>query len=287
MVRGIFIIAAATLFVGCEAFDARGVIVPTGDVVDSRFEQSMSLNGGEKVATITASESYLFYVCADPHIDTIYDNLREFSTRLRNDSAAHFGVVLGDCTERRTAFPSYLEAIKYIGDTQAVDTPIFSLLGNHDLYFRGWDNYSKLLGASVYWFEVECGSSCDLFITLDSASGTLGSKQTKWLREFLAAERAKYRHCFVLTHTNLFYADNSQIGSGNLPLEETAALTELFSRHNITLCLQGHDHYREDLTFGGVRYTIVGTIRDDVDKPEYLKIGVSNSGIEYQWEYVK
>ena len=142
------------------------------------------------------------------------------------------------------------------------------------------------MGPSVYWFEVSYGSGKDLFITLDSASGTLGRKQMEWLKELLAIRRSDYRHCVVFTHTNIFYTDNSQTGSGNMAMEETCVLTDLLARHNVTLCLQGHDHSREDLTFGGVRYTIVGTIRDEVDNPEYLIIRLSDSGVEYSWQYL-
>ena len=90
-----------------------------------------------------------------------------------------------------------------------------------------------------------------------------------------------------MTHTNLFYADNSQQGSGNFTLEETALITELFSRYRITLCLQGHDHYREDLMLAGVRYTIVGTIQDNAERPEYLIVRVTASALEYEWEYIE
>ena len=72
-----------------------------------------------------------------------------------------------------------------------------------------------------------------------------------------------------------------------MALEETALLADLFSRNKVTLCLQGHDHYREDLTLDGVRYTIVGSIRDEAENPEYLAITMSNSGAEYSWEDFK
>ena len=286
MVRGIAIILVAGIFVCCETIDIKGLIMPTGDVVDKRFEQSMSITDNKAVANIEAKESYTFYVCADPHIDNTNENLREFSTRLRNSKDAMFGIVLGDCYNRISALPTYIEALKYVAGVQATDTPIFSLLGNHDIYHRGWDKYSEQLGASVYWFDVQYATGGDLFIALDSASGTLGKQQMDWLRKFLAEERDKYRHCVILTHTNLFYTDNSQLGSSNMALEETAALTELFSRHRVTLCLQGHDHYREDLVLGGVRYTIVGTISDNAQRAEYLTIRLSDKGAEYHWEYI-
>lgn len=286
MVRDIFIFIAMVLLTSCEMFDAKGFVVPTSDAVNTRFEKSMSLHGNNAVATIDADESYVVYVCADSHVKGTYNNLREFSTRLRNDELAVFGIMLGDCANPRNTMPNYIEGIKFVDGTQAVDKPIFSLIGNHDLYFNGWNDFYKYLGASVYWFEVEYAEGRDLFIALDSASGTLGNRQIKWLKELLAAERDKYRHCVVLTHTNLFYTDNSQQGSGNMALEETALLTQLFSRYSVTLCLQGHDHYREDLVLNGVRYTTVGSICDEVESPEYLVIRMTNSGVEYTWEYI-
>ena len=286
MVRAIFIFIAMVSFTSCEMFDAKGFIAPTSEAVNTRFEKSMSLHGNKAVATINADESYSIYVCADTHIESTYNNLREFATRLRNSESGDFGIMLGDCANPRNTMPNYIEGIKFVEGVQAVDKPIFSIIGNHDLYFNGWNDFYKYLGASVYWFEVEYAEGRDLFIALDSASGTLGKKQIKWLKELLAAKRDKYRHCVVLTHTNLFYTDNSQQGSGNMALEETALLTQLFARNRVTLCLQGHDHYREDLMLDGVRYTIVGTIRDDVANPEYLIIRMSNSGVEYTWENI-
>ena len=277
------LVAAAMLFVGCDSVDFSGMIAPTGDVVNTRFEKSMSLTGGNSVACIETSSSYQFYVGTDPHVGKTYANLQSFIKKMCDDPSATFGVVLGDCTEIRGAMSTYVQAIESSSDS---DTPIFSLLGNHDLFFSGWDDYYKLLGPSVYWFEVSCGSCKDLFITLDTASGTLGRRQMEWFKGFLAGHRSNYRHCVILTHTNLFYTDNSQTGSGNLPMEETSVLTDLFSRHNVTLCLQGHDHTREDLTYGGVRYTIVGTLRDEVDNPEYLIVRLSDSGVEYLWQYL-
>ena len=287
MVKNIALFTAAALFVGCNSVDMKGLVAPTGDVVDSRFEQSIAMTEDKSVATLEVEESYTFYVCTDPHINETYNNLREFSTRLRNDASVDFGIVLGDCTDSRNAFQNYVDALSFVEGEQQANKPIFSLIGNHDLFFKGWNEYAKLLGPSVYWFEVKSGSSKDLFITLDSASGTLGKKQMEWLKNILATERANYRHCVVLTHTNLFYTDNTQQGSGNMALEETALLADLFSRNKVTLCLQGHDHHREDLTLDGVRYTIVGAIRDEAESPEYLAITMSNSGAEYSWEDFK
>lgn len=120
-------------------------------------------------------------------------------------------------------------------------------------------------------------------VILDTASGTLGAKQTRWFKEFIEKNRSSYRHCVVLTHTNLFYTDNSQTSSGNMPLEETYSLIDFLARNDISLVLQGHDHYREDITYRNVRYTIVGAIADKCKSPEYLRVEVTPDGLNLDW----
>lgn len=113
-----------------------------------------------------------------------------------------------------------------------------------------------------------------------TATGTLGRKQTEWFRSFLTEKREDYRHCIILTHTNLFYTDNSQTTSGNMPIEEVYSLLDLLGRHKVSLVLQGHDHYRED----HIRYTVLGTIKDESSSPEYLKLNVSDTEISFDWQ---
>ena len=271
----------ALLLMGCDRVDLKGFIMPTGDVVNSRFEQSLALHGSKPVANLSAEEEYLFYVCTDPHISSTTNNLRRFVGDFRSDPEALFSIVLGDCIDSLGSMPTYVEAINHLADTRS--SPIFSILGNHDLYFSQWDDFRDLVGPSHYWFEVSHSAGKDIFLALDTASGTLGVRQMGWLREFLAQHRDDYRHCIVVTHANIFYNDTSQNTSGNLPLDETMELLDLFDNHDVLLCLQGHDHHRDDLSFRGVRYTIVGTLRDEYPEPEYLCVRISGNDIEYQW----
>ena len=271
----------ALLLMGCNRVDLKGFIMPTGDVVNSRFEQSLALHSSKPVANLSTEEEYLFYVCTDPHISSTTNNLRRFVGDFRSDPEALFGIVLGDCIDSLGSMPTYVEAINHLADTRP--SPIFSILGNHDLYFSQWDDFRDLVGPSHYWFEVSHSAGKDIFLALDTASGTLGVHQMGWLREFLAQHRDDYRHCIVITHANIFYNDNSQRTSGNLPLDETMELLDLFDNHDVLLCLQGHDHHRDDLSFRGVRYTIVGTLRDEYPEPEYLCVRISGNNIEFQW----
>ena len=71
-----------------------------------------------------------------------------------------------------------------------------------------------------------------------------------------------------------------------MPIEESFSLIDFLGRHNVSLVLQGHDHYREDLTFDNVRYTVLGTIRDESDAPEYLKVHMNDEEIFLDWQLI-
>ena len=272
---------------GCTKLDIKGIFIPTGEGVEKRYEQSMEMTGGLKVENIMAQENYTFYVATDPHIDQTHRNLDIFNDTFRNDSNASFGVILGDCIDVKGNLPKYLEALSYSPERHSYNQEIFHVLGNHDIYFNGWVDFKEIIGPSVYWFEVIYDSGKDLYISLDSATGSLGRKQTKWLKTFLAENRNDYRHCVILTHTNFFYTDRSQGSSGNMPIEESMSLVDFFGRHDVSLVLQGHDHFREDLTFDNVRYTILGAIKDGFDDPEYLKVNVSTDEIHLDWQHIR
>ena len=286
MVKRILFILLSLNICSCRQIDIKGLFIPTSEGVQTRFEQSMEILDGLKAGTVDALDSYIFYVAADPHINQTHRNLDVFNDALRNDVDAAFGVILGDCTDIPDNFQRYLDALSYSHEKHTANQPIFHNLGNHDIYFDGWENFKEFIGASVYWFEVVFQEGKDLYIALDTATGTLGSKQTEWLKTFLDSYRKSYRNCVVLTHTNLFYTDNSQAGSGNMPIEETYSLIDLFGRHDVSLVLQGHDHYREELVFNDVMYTTVGAISDNSNAPEYLILSVNDDKIEHDWHLV-
>lgn len=286
MVTRIFLMILSLCVCGCNSLDLKGLVIPTGDGVNKRFEQSMGMTGGFNVGTIETQKSYTFYVAADPHVDETHRNLDRFNNTLRNDSCASFGVILGDCIDVKDNLPEYLEALSYSPGKHTYNQNIYHILGNHDVYFNGWDDFKELVGPSVFWFETVFDGGKDLYISLDSATGSLGRKQTEWFRSFLAASRDEYRHCVILTHTNFFYTDNSQGASGNMPIEECSALIDLLGRFDVSMVLQGHDHYREDSIYDNVRYITLGAISDKMESPEYLKVIVGEDEICLDWHLI-
>ena len=286
MVKRIVIIVMSLSACSCSHLDLKGMFMPTGESVEKRFEQSKAMNKDLKAGYIPAQKNYSFYVATDPHIDQTTLNLSVFNNALRNDAESSFGVILGDCIDVKDNLPTYMDALSYRPEKHACNHKIYHVLGNHDIYFNGWEDFREVVGPSVYWFEVVFDAGKDLYISLDTANGSLGSKQTEWFKSFLASNRQNYRHCVILTHTNFFYTDNSQVSSGNMPIEESLALVDFLGRHDVSLVLQGHDHFREDLTFDNVRYTVLGAIKDGVEAPEYLKINVKEEDISLDWQYI-
>lgn len=269
-----------------SCIDEQGGNKNIGDRVQARFEQSAEINENLYAGSVETLDTYWFYVAADPHINQTHQNLSIFNDAMRGDERAEFGVILGDCIDVKDNYDRYLDALAYSPEKHLYDYHVFHVLGNHDTYYNGWVDYKEHIGPSVYWFEAVFSDGKDLYITLDTATGTLGRKQTEWFKEFLSENRSKYRHCTILTHTNLFYTDNSQLGSGNLPIEETISLIDFFGEKNVSLVLQGHDHYREEIIHEKVRYVVLGTIRDEAMDPEYLIVKSDADGLSLEWKLI-
>ena len=287
MVRRILLTVSLAAFCSCNVLDLKGLVMPTGEGVEKRFEQSREMNADLKHGVVETEEAYTFYVATDPHINETHRNLSMFNDAFRNDASAPFGVILGDCIDVRDNLPAYLSALAYNPEIHQYNSAVFHVLGNHDIFFNGWVDFKDMVGPSSYWFEVVFEGGKDLFITLDTATGTLGRKQIEWFKSFLSDERTDYRHCVILTHTNFFYTDNSQATSGNMPFEESMALLDFLGRQDVTLVLQGHDHYREDLEYDGTRYVVVGAIHDETEHPEYLKVNVASEGISLEFNTLR
>ena len=275
MVKQIYLLLVPLLLYGCTGMDITGFFSSPSAPINTRFEESMSWNAAHPIVNIKIdSEQYEFMICSDLHVDKKSDNWETFVHNLRNDPEIYFGLVAGDLSDCKNAMTTMEEQMRFNAATQKRNDTIMVTTGNHDLYFDDWELYKKLFGTSVYYFTVESTQATDLFISLDSSNGTFGTKQKKWLKDFLEKERNKYRHCIIYSHNNLFNTEGSQLGSGNMPIEETAWITNQLSIHNVDLYIMGHDHYQEVIIFGGVRYIVLDALKDTFSQPSYLVVSV-------------
>lgn len=279
----VLVSASILLLPSCQKIDLKGLFFPASCSVEKRIAESLDINRkkGDIILSLQ-SDSYRFYVSGDVHTTDYphrFDNLMRIQ---RNDSAAAFGIMVGDLVTTRGAMPILAEVEKYNPSTDKFNTPTFFIVGNHDLFFNQWEDFKRLFGSSTYCFTVVTPHYKDLYIMLDSGGGCHGKSQMQWLRDQLL-DRDKYRHCVVCTHVNLFRTDLSQVVSGGLPLEEVYEMVDIMTDSHVNLVLQGHDHHRKETKLSsGVTYLTLDCLKDESKNASYLIVDAS-SRLEYQF----
>ena len=245
---GLWILACGVIFAACERLDMVGMFAGTSPTIDQRYEQSMAYNAEAGYDTLYAtSEDYHLYVCTDTHITKTRKRWEHFIATYRADLLCPVAVHLGDIIDAKTDF-AYVEEALVPQTTHALkrDT-LMAVCGNHDIYFKQWEKFIRAFKTSTYYFVVQTPSGKqDLFIVYDSADGTVGSQQLKWLESTLQwADTQDFRHIVACTHTHFFKRDGSQGHTSNYTIEETYSLLHLFTQHNVNMVWSGHDHARE------------------------------------------
>lgn len=271
------------LAISCGRLDFGGMIWAESDVVDKRFEQSLEYNATIPDITMTAPENnYRVYVFGDSHVDGPTRHLDRFVTDFQNDAnSAPFALCVGDMINSTGHYGLFCDHVAVLGP----DCPkrLFVTAGNHDLYFGQWTEYKNRFHTSTYSFEVQTPSEgTDLYISLDSASGTLGVKQRAWLGDLLDSAKGHYRNIIVFTHTHFFMRDYTQTPASNFSMEETHDLMDLFSRSGVKLVISGHDHFREDVLYKGVLYYTLDALGDPYKQASYAVFTIGSGDVKVQ-----
>ena len=271
----ICVILLATFFAGCDMFEMRGFIL-NYETVNERFEQSMQWNSKHPFKEINVAEdNYSIFAMSDSHVGGV-KNLNSFiNEAIRSNAIA--AVMVGDLTTGHA--DDYTTFAQNLPDPDSLLT--FQMVGNHDLYFDGWNSFYSHFGPSVYLFKVKTPDSTDLFVCLDSGGGTLGSKQLSWLEEILESERQDYRHCFLFTHNNFFRTRHTT--STNPFVEEVREIMELSIEHQVDMFVTGHDHKKGELTFGNTTYLTTNALYDEYKQAGYLKFTINGSKIKFEF----
>ena len=175
------------------------------------------------------------------------------------------------------------DSVLNVGGRSINDT-LFITPGNHDIYFKQWQIYRSYFKTSCYWFDTNNGSKkLDLYICLDSAEGSLGTKQMKWLKDLLEAKSKEgYRRIIVMTHTHLWKLDGSQGHTSNMALEETYEITSLLGKYHVECVLSGHQHARQSVHFKGVHYIVLNATKDEEQGQSYMTVQVGED-LTYQF----
>lgn len=259
--------------VSCEKIDLRGAFF-SYQTVNQRFEESMQWNNKNSFKEIkTTTEEYSIFIMADSHIGGIVNYQSFIKNAIQSKALAL--VMVGDITTGRIT--DYETLSLNIPSKDSIVS--FLMVGNHDIYFDGWKEFYARFGSSTYYFQVKTPKADDLFICLDSGSGTLGEKQLKWLEKILKDKRNFYRHCIVFTHVNFFRTRHT--GSTNPVVEELQILMDLFYTYNVNFVIMGHDHIKSTEKIGNTNYITMDALLDGFDQAGYLELKISNQSTDY------
>lgn len=258
--------AGSFLWTSClKEADFTGLVRST-DRIEKRFAQSMEWNEQHPFKNIIVSgEEYKLLITGDVHVgsSSTINNYLKFLERAEENDISSL-VFVGDISTGREkdqqTFKDHLPdpAIK----------PSFVMIGNHELYFDGWKYFYRLFGTSTYYFTVQTPSKKDLYICLDSGSGTLGKSQLQWLKDILETQRNLYDRCVVFTHNN-FFRDHHTASTSPLT-DELLVLMDLFEKHHINMVITAHDHKRVLNQLGNITYITLDALRDDAKNATYL-----------------
>ncbi len=270
--RFLLLIAISGVLAGCTKIPD-----PIGESANYRFAQSTDWNESHPPREIVVqSDDYTILSAADSHVGTT-ENLDSFfkSAKAINPAAV---VMAGDLTSGRSedyqAFESHLPSPDSI--------QLFLTPGNHDLWSNGWAEFFSRFGASSYYFTVKTPAAVDLFIILDTGSGTLDDGQMQWLKTTLYKMRPNCRHCLIFTHNN-FFRVNQNLAS-NPPVEELEPLIELFTLNRVEAVITGHHHLRDMTLFGITTYIQTGALKDGTPDAGYLNVGINDDRVVYKFQ---
>jgi predicted phosphodiesterase len=257
----------------CEA-DFSGLVRST-DRVEERFMQSSEAEPDFRLDDVPVMEDdYKVIIASDLHIGGTANAKKLFDYYDENDYSVL--ILAGDLvTGRREDYLVFKELV------DSVVKPLFTVVGNHDLYFDGWKTYHELFGTSTYYFLISTPEATDIYICLDSGGGTLGKSQLDWLVNLLETKRDDYRHCYVISHVNILRTRRTT--SANPLTEEVAFLLDLFAKHNVDMVINGHDHLQDAVKFGNTTYLITDALTDTYEDAGYLVLEVGETATDYEF----
>ena len=257
--------------------DFTGFIRST-DRIEDRYENSIKWNETNPFKVIKVfQDDYQLLISSDLHIGKTKNYELFLERGLKPDITAM--VFIGDIvTGKEEDYDSFNDLLPDFNIK-----PYFAITGNHELYFDGWKHFYRLFGSSIFYFSIKTPNKEDLYICLDSGSGTLGKSQMKWLKNLLESERNKYNNCIVFIHDNFFR--DRHTGSTNPPVNELLVLVDLFEQYKISMVIMGHDHKRAFNQLGNTEYIILDALRTDNPNASYMILKRTNLG--YKHEFVK
>jgi 3',5'-cyclic AMP phosphodiesterase CpdA len=167
-----------------------------------------------------------------------------------------FCLILGDNAETgiEEQYKEYAALVDKLETGYGI--PVYSIVGNHDLYNHGWRHYTKYCSPYTSYYHFTTGNFS--WYALDSGNGTLGGDQLRNLIDNLQNDP----HPKVVFSHYPMYAGGIYYYSLSDP-HERAALISAFAKYNVKIVLSGHLHWHRSHDFGSFREYSVAAFRDE------------------------
>jgi hypothetical protein len=176
-------------------------------------------------------------------------------------------VILGDMVVSGRAYHYY----RFRRQLDNLRTPVYPVIGNHDIKYNGRVLFTKIFGPAYYSFSL--GSNTFLF--LDNATGSVDAPQMDWLETQLKNNRDQ--HFYVFLHQPLF---DPRPGHSYAMRDQAQAklLQDLFNRYAVKAVFASHLHGYYPSVQGQVSYFITGgggsTLTSPQDYYHYLLLHI-------------
>lgn len=131
----------------------------------------------------------------------------------------------------------------------------YGVLGNHDLYRYGWENWRNMVYPHVSSYCFGAGGA--MFYVVDTANSVLGNKQFKFIEEQMNLHKPTVS--VVFSHYPL-YEEGTQIFKMQDSFERNA-LMDLYAKSGVIHVFEGHAHKNKIRDFGAFKEQLIGSMR--------------------------
>ena len=255
------------------------------DEVNERSHSLVNLNDGNLAPNLNDSDSYSVLFVTDTHFGRVsssngarqdedfFKKLSEIKNEYESaGTPLRFAVCCGDLVEtglkeNYEKFSAELQN-KLLND---FNLNLYSVVGNHDLYASGFDNWKNTVyqKSSAYKFVTGNNQKISWYF-LDTGNGTLGSKQFEHFRTLSMGDPNPK---IVISHYPIYGDGIVYFSLQNR--NERDKIISLLSRTNTMCYIAGHAHSSKvDYSYG--EYFTEHVIQGYLDQREFVILTVNN-----------
>lgn len=268
----VFLCSLGLIVLSCTNFDS--------DPVGKRVDENLNSSSITTPADIdpAGTNSFSFVVMGDTHIGSPGGEVMERIVQSAVDAGDAFAVVAGDITTG--GLEGEYSQFKTVFAQK--NLTFRAAIGNHDLYFGGWDRFKNQIGKSIYSFNADNVH----FVVIDSGNGVLGETQLNWIESDLRTNTRE--HVIMVTHFPPWNGIFSSIYKMSSE-EEAAVLKNIAYKYGVDYVFAGHFHGFEERDIGRTKYVVTGGANDLIDlgqRMNYVRVRVNGSSITMQVVYL-